>query len=67
VSSSFFAPLLRRPSWNGQIAEQRPQTPMTPKTPGGMTMTVKEIMPFCQRDLEPESIYVLDAFFEMYM
>jgi hypothetical protein len=67
VSSSFFAPLLRRPSWNGQIAEQRPQTPMTPKTPGGMTMAVKEIMPFCQRDLEPESIYVLDAFFEMYM
>jgi hypothetical protein len=67
VSSSFFAPLLRRPSWNGQIAEQRPQTPMTPKTPGGMTMTVREIMPFCQRDLEPESIYVLDAFFEMYM
>jgi hypothetical protein len=64
VSSSFFAPLLRRPSWNGQIAEQRPQTPVTP---GGMTINVREIMPFCQRDLEPESIYVLDAFFEMYM
>jgi hypothetical protein len=67
VSSSFFAPLLRRPSWNAQIAEQRPQTPVTPKTPGGATTTVKEIMPFSQRDLEPESIYVLDAFFEMYM
>lgn len=69
VSSSFFAPLLRRPSWNanGTNAEQRPQTPITPKTPGGVTTSVKEIMPFCQRDLEPECIYVLDAFFEMYM
>lgn len=68
VSSSFFAPLLRRPSWNGQNnAEQRPQTPITPKTPGGVTINVKEIMPFCQRDLEPENVYVLDAFFEMYM
>jgi hypothetical protein len=65
VSSSFFAPLLRRPSWSAQIAEQRPQTPVTPV--GGATTIVKEIMPFCQRDLEPESIYVLDAFFEMYM
>jgi hypothetical protein len=67
VSSSFFAPLLRRPSWSAPNAEQRPQTPITPKTPGGVTTNVKEIMPFSQRDLEPESIYVLDAFFEMYM
>ncbi|KAF1914695.1 hypothetical protein BDU57DRAFT_579101 [Ampelomyces quisqualis] len=67
VSSSFFAPLLRRPSWNAQVAEQTPQTPVTPKTTGGATTTVKEIMPFSQRDLEPESIYVLDAFFEMYI
>jgi hypothetical protein len=66
VSSSFFA-TLRRPSWSAPNAEQRPQTPVTPKTPGGLTMSVKEIMPFSQRDLEPESIYVLDAFFEMYM
>ena len=66
VSSSFFAPLLRRPSWNA--AEQRPQTPLTPKSPQGIFKTeVKEIMPFSQRDLEPENIYVLDAFFEMYM
>jgi hypothetical protein len=66
VSSSFFAPLLRRPSWNA--AEQRPQTPLTPKTPQGVVKTeVKEIMPFSQRDLEPENVYVLDAFFEMYM
>jgi hypothetical protein len=66
VSSSFFA-TLRRPSWSAQNAEQRPQTPITPKTPVGITTSVKEIMPFCQRDLEPEGIYVLDAFFEMYM
>jgi len=66
VSSSFFAPLLRRPSWNA--AEQRPQTPITPKSPVGTIRTeIKEIMPFSQRDLEPENIYVLDAFFEMYM
>ncbi|KAI4940829.1 hypothetical protein J4E91_011210 [Alternaria rosae] len=66
VSSSFFAPLLRRPSWNA--AEQRPQTPLTPKTPHGAVKTeVKEIMPFSQRDLEPENVYVLDAFFEMYI
>ncbi|KAJ5047727.1 hypothetical protein J3E74DRAFT_469740 [Bipolaris maydis] len=66
VSSSFFAPLLRRPSWNA--AEQRPQTPLTPKSPQGTIKTeIKEIMPFSQRDLEPENIYVLDAFFEMYI
>ncbi|KAH8731646.1 hypothetical protein GQ44DRAFT_767496 [Phaeosphaeriaceae sp. PMI808] len=64
VSSSFFAPLLRRPSY-GLPAEPRPQTPVTPT--GSMTTSVKEIMPFCQRDLEPESIYVLDAFFDMYI
>ncbi|KAF2653063.1 hypothetical protein K491DRAFT_603610 [Lophiostoma macrostomum CBS 122681] len=72
--SSFFAPLaaLRRPSWgsSSQNAE-RPQTPGTPKSPippqssgsGSATATTKvvEIMPFCQRDLEPESVYVLDA------
>lgn len=67
VSSSFFAPLLRRPSWNGANAEQRPQTPMTPKTPAGVKTEIKEIMPFSQRDLEPESVYVLDTFFEIYM
>ncbi|KAF2624842.1 hypothetical protein BU25DRAFT_372979, partial [Macroventuria anomochaeta] len=44
------------------------QTPITPKSPlsPGVTTKVVEIMPFCQRDLEPEYIYVLDAFFEMY-
>ncbi|WEW54836.1 hypothetical protein PRK78_000262 [Emydomyces testavorans] len=29
--------------------------------------TVQEIEPFCQRDLDPEHIYVLDAFFEIYV
>ncbi|KAF2276834.1 uncharacterized protein EI97DRAFT_433067 [Westerdykella ornata] len=91
--SSFFAPLLRRPSWQGAAAvappsnpvvtasgtlhaakanaEQRPQTPVTPKSPmspgGGITTKVVEIMPFVQRDLEPEGVYVLDAFFEVYI
>jgi hypothetical protein len=63
--SSFFAPLLRRPSWQG--AEPGSQTPNTPKSPPGPTTKVVEIMPYCQRDLEPEYIYVLDAFFELYM
>ncbi|KAF2749389.1 hypothetical protein M011DRAFT_493102 [Sporormia fimetaria CBS 119925] len=76
--SSFFAPLLRRPSWQSAPAEQRspqsstfsPQTPST--TPGTPTVPpvvtkVVEVMPFCQRDLEPECVYVLDAFFEMYI
>jgi hypothetical protein len=70
VSSSFFAPLLRRPSWSATTptqAEQRPQTPVTPNAGGGGATSVREIMPFCQRDLEPEHVYVLDAFFEMYM
>ncbi|KAF3481256.1 uncharacterized protein GIQ15_04015 [Arthroderma uncinatum] len=29
--------------------------------------TVQEIEPFCQRDLDPAHIYVLDAFFEIYV
>lgn len=44
------------------------QTPLTPKSPAVSIKTeVKEIMPFSQRDLEPEGIFVLDAFFEMYI
>ncbi|KAF2124696.1 hypothetical protein P153DRAFT_125259 [Dothidotthia symphoricarpi CBS 119687] len=75
VSSSFFG-RLRRPSWGpalsptstGPHAELGPQTPLTPKTPRSpVTTKVVEIMPFCQRDLEPEHVYVLDAFFEMYI
>lgn len=29
--------------------------------------TVQEIMPFCQKDIDAGSIYVLDAFFEIYV
>lgn len=73
---SFFANLRRSsfaqslsPTSTGAHAEHGPQTPITPKSPlpPGVTTKVVEIMPFCQRDLEPEYIYVLDAFFEMYM
>ncbi|KAF1364574.1 hypothetical protein EJ07DRAFT_98931 [Lizonia empirigonia] len=73
---SFFANLRRSsfaqslsPTSTGAHAEHGPQTPMTPKSPlpSGVTTKVVEIMPFCQRDLEPEYIYVLDAFFEMYI
>jgi hypothetical protein len=71
--SSFFPPLLRRPSWGmfattGEKPTEPPQTPTTPKSPlPPVTTKVVEIMPFCQHDLEPEYIYVLDAFFDIYM
>ncbi|KAL1651565.1 hypothetical protein SLS61_005518 [Didymella pomorum] len=73
---SFFANLRRSsfaqslsPTSTGALAEHGPQTPVTPKSPlpPGITTKIVEIMPFCQRDLEPEYIYVLDAFFEMYI
>lgn len=73
---SFFANLRRgsfaqslSPTSTGAHAEHGPQTPITPKSPlpPGVTTKIVEIMPFCQRDLEPEYVYVLDAFFEMYM
>ncbi|KAF2119875.1 hypothetical protein BDV96DRAFT_485510 [Lophiotrema nucula] len=64
--SSFFSGMLRRPSWNATT--DRPQTPTTPKSPlPQVTTKVVEVMPYCQRDLEPEHIFVLDAFFEMYI
>jgi hypothetical protein len=70
--SSFFAPLLRRPSWQSFSGNDKPtespQTPGTPKSPlSPVTTEVMEIMPYSQRDLEPEHIYVLDCFFDMYM
>jgi hypothetical protein len=71
--SSFFPPSLRRPSWGmfaatGEKPIEPPHTPSTPKSPlPPVTTKVVEIMPFCQRDLEPEYIYVLDAFFDIYM
>lgn len=36
----------------------------SPTRPNSM---VQEIEPFCQRDLEPGHIYILDAFFEIYV
>lgn len=64
-------------------SQQRPQSsrsmskdslrPTTPN-PGSATdastktkVSITEIAPFVQQDLEPENIYVLDAFFELYM
>ncbi|KAF1954741.1 hypothetical protein CC80DRAFT_506002 [Byssothecium circinans] len=65
---SYLPNILRRPSWNSykDKTESRPQTPTTPKSPD-VTTKVVEIMPFCQRDLDPEYIFVLDAFFETYI
>lgn len=69
--SSYLPAMLRRPSWqfNRGGSAEREQTPSPPKSPlpPGMTTKITEMMPFCQRDLEPEYIYVLDAYFEMYM
>ncbi|KAL1954806.1 hypothetical protein VTO42DRAFT_710 [Malbranchea cinnamomea] len=36
-------------------------------SPTRSNSVVQEIEPFCQRDLEPGHIYVLDAFFEIYV
>lgn len=57
-----------------------PTTPLTPRTPAGFRpgpaqvapdetfkTRIVEIAPFTQRDVDAERIYVLDAFFEMYM
>ncbi|KAJ4288554.1 hypothetical protein N0V90_011791 [Kalmusia sp. IMI 367209] len=68
---SAFLPMLRRPSWqfSRRMSTEREQTPSPPKSPlpPGMSTKVVEVMPFCQRDLEPEHVYVLDAFFELYI
>ncbi len=67
--SNFFASIVRRPSWQSILSptSDRPQTPKTPSTPGAPSAKVVEISPFCQSDLEAEHVYVLDAFFEIYM
>ncbi len=39
--------------------------PSTPNSSNGVQ--IREIKPFCQTDLAPENIYVVDAFFEVYM
>lgn len=54
--------------WGTGAGLQTPQTPQTPKSPLPPTVTkVTEIAPFCQKDLESEFVYVLDAFFEIYI
>ncbi|EON62213.1 hypothetical protein W97_01433 [Coniosporium apollinis CBS 100218] len=67
--SNFFASIVRRPSWQSILSptNDRPQTPRTPSTPGAPQSKVVEIAPFCQSDLEAEHVYVLDAFFEIYI
>ena len=52
----------------------RPQTPTTGAPNGGVAgggkndaPVVTEIAPFTQADLRPEDVYVLDAFFEIYV
>jgi hypothetical protein len=67
--SSYLPALLRRPSWGmlkDKPAEKSQTSPTTPRSPT-ITTKVVEIMPFCHRDLEPENIYVLDAYLETYM
>lgn len=52
--------------WGTGAGLQTPQTPKSPLPPAAVTK-VTEVAPFCQKDLEPEFVYVLDAFFEIYI
>jgi hypothetical protein len=77
--SSFFSNLTRRTSWSSltsprpsPTADEQPKTPMTPKSTGSplnqpTTTKIVEIAPFTQSDVDAEGIFVLDAFFEVYM
>lgn len=64
--SSFWPLLVRRPSWSKLNVTSPTSPPQTPDTPQSQTKIV-EIAPFSQTDIEAECIYVLDAFFEVYM
>jgi len=44
---------------------RRPSAPDL--SPNDMQTCVTEIAPFLQEDVEAENIYVLDAFFELYV
>ncbi|KAK4997738.1 hypothetical protein LTR66_002903 [Elasticomyces elasticus] len=64
-TSSMFWPgnlLSRRPSWKGSSPSPTRQQ-QEPKP----SVAIKELVPFAQSDLEPEGVYVLDAFFEIYV
>lgn len=81
VSSLWPVSFVRRVSAASTASTQGPSSPTESSTPqnnsgaaaapGGpkpnMTADVVEIAPFGQMDLEAENIYVLDAFFEIYM
>ena len=74
---------LRRPSWNSASSSppgtpsSKVGTPPLPRSPGPRPTSsssssvpkasIVEMTPFNQSDLEPENVYVLDAFFEIYM
>ncbi|KAK5017160.1 hypothetical protein LTR60_002059 [Cryomyces antarcticus] len=59
--------LLRRPSQQNLSPTRQPQTPPTTTTTPPMQTRINEIASFCQSDLEAEHVYVLDAFFEIYV
>jgi hypothetical protein len=74
--SNFFSNLTRRTSWSSLSAPRTPpindEQPKTPKPSGSplghpATANIVEIAPFTQGNVEAEGIYVLDAFFEVYM
>lgn len=80
VSSLWPVSFVRRVSQASIASSQGPSSPTEtttpqnnagPSTTGGpkpnMTAEVVEVAPFSQADLEAENIYVLDAFFEIYM
>jgi len=55
-------PSFSKPLW--QLIRRPSQPEDSPPT---STPHITEIVPFCQADLQPENIYVLDAYFEIYM
>lgn len=69
--SSLWPALMRRVSAQSTGTQNGPQSPTQEQNPGtskpNMTAEVNEIAPFSQADIEAENIYVLDAFFEIYM
>jgi Domain of unknown function (DUF4045)/Gelsolin repeat len=80
AESSPTTPALPLSAYNKNNAEMNNQNksfvlnsaaPSTPKSPangnGTIECTVEEVIPFSREDLLSEGVYVLDAFFEMYM
>ncbi|KAK8157707.1 hypothetical protein IWX90DRAFT_376994 [Phyllosticta citrichinensis] len=69
--SSLWPALMRRVSAQSTGSQNGQQSPTQEQNPGtskpNMTAEVNEIAPFSQADIEAENIYVLDAFFEIYI